>query len=130
MQDLFAEQLKALRAASSRGSWETSKQRSIWRLRGFFPWIVGDEQAALDLAAALKSEGFLVPAIRYPTVAKGSARLRITVTAAQREDQIRALCEAIRKMTKHERRSNPKCLNDEDPSRTSFCHWDFVFLRH
>ncbi len=67
-----------------------------------FPWIVGDEQAALDLARALQNEGFLVPAIRYPTVAKGSARLRITVTAAHREDQIRALCEAIRKMTKHE----------------------------
>ena len=61
-----------------------------------FPWIVGDEQVALDLAAALKSEGFLVPAIRYPTVAKGSARLRITITAAHREDQIRAFCEAIK----------------------------------
>src|SRR5216110_45619 len=47
-----------------------------------FPWIVGDEQAAIDLAASLQSEGFLVPAIRYPTVAKGSARLRITVTAS------------------------------------------------
>ncbi len=68
--------------------------------RGFFPWIVGDDQAALDLAAALKSEGFLVPASRYPTVAKGSARLRITVRASHTEDQIRALCEAIRKMTK------------------------------
>jgi len=68
--------------------------------RGFFPWIVGDDQAALDLAAALKSEGFLVPASRYPTVAKGSARSRITVRASHTEDQIRALCEAIRKMTK------------------------------
>jgi 8-amino-7-oxononanoate synthase len=67
-----------------------------------FPWIVGDEQAALDLAASLKSEGFLVPAIRYPTVAKGAARLRITVTAAHQEDQIKALCQAIKKMTKHE----------------------------
>ena len=62
-----------------------------------FPWIVGDEQVALDLAAALKSEGFLVPAIRYPTVAKGSARLRITVTALHTEDQIRALSEAIKR---------------------------------
>jgi 8-amino-7-oxononanoate synthase len=67
-----------------------------------FPWIVGDEQAALNLSAALKNEGFLVPAIRYPTVARGAARLRITVIAAHREDQIRALCEAIRKVTKHE----------------------------
>ena len=60
-----------------------------------FPLIIGDEQAALDLAASLKSEGFLVPAIRYPTVAKGAARLRITVTAAHQEDQIKALCHAI-----------------------------------
>jgi len=67
-----------------------------------FPWIVGDEQAAIDLASALQSEGFFVPAIRYPTVAKGAARLRITVTAAHEEDQIRALCKAIRKMTKSE----------------------------
>jgi len=64
-----------------------------------FPWIVGDEQAALDLAAALKSEGFLVPAIRYPTVAKGSARLRITITALHQEDQIQSLCEAIKHLT-------------------------------
>jgi glycine C-acetyltransferase/8-amino-7-oxononanoate synthase len=61
-----------------------------------FPLLVGGEQAALDLAAALKTEGFPVPAIRYPTVAKGSARLRITVTAAHEEDQIRALCRAIK----------------------------------
>jgi 8-amino-7-oxononanoate synthase len=63
-----------------------------------FPWIVGDEQAALDLAAALQREGFVVPAIRYPTVAKGTARLRITVTAVHQEDQIRALCDAIKRL--------------------------------
>ncbi len=62
-----------------------------------FPWTVGDEQAAIDLASALQSEGFLVPAIRYPTVAKGSARLRITVTASHGENQIRSLCEAIKR---------------------------------
>jgi 8-amino-7-oxononanoate synthase len=67
-----------------------------------FPWIVGAEQAALDLASALQSEGFFVPAIRYPTVAKGAARLRITVTAAHEEAQIRALCKAIKKLTKSE----------------------------
>src|SRR5437588_10219954 len=64
------------------------------------PWLVGDEQAALDLATALKSEGFLVPAIRYPTVAKGSARLRITVTAAHEENHIRSLCEAIKRLSR------------------------------
>ncbi|HAF03711.1 MAG TPA: 8-amino-7-oxononanoate synthase [Spartobacteria bacterium] len=64
-----------------------------------FPWIVGAEQAAIDLARALQKEGFFVPAIRYPTVAKGSARLRITVTAAHTEEQIRSLCEAIARLT-------------------------------
>jgi len=59
------------------------------------PWIVGDEQAAIDLSRSLQTEGFLVPALRYPTVAKGSARLRITVTAAHEEAQIRALCGAL-----------------------------------
>jgi 7-keto-8-aminopelargonate synthetase-like enzyme len=62
-----------------------------------FPWIVGDEKAALNLAGALQSEGFLVPAIRYPTVAKGAARLRITVSAAHEEPQIRSLCQAIKR---------------------------------
>jgi len=61
-----------------------------------FPWIVGDEQATLNVATALESEGFLVPAIRYPTVAKGTARLRIAVTAAHQEAQIRGLCETIK----------------------------------
>jgi 8-amino-7-oxononanoate synthase len=64
-----------------------------------FPWIVGEEQTALQLASALQSEGFLVPAIRYPTVAKGSARLRITVTASHEEDQIRSLCDAIKRLS-------------------------------
>src|SRR5438552_2273607 len=63
-----------------------------------FPWMVGDEQAAIDLASALQREGFFVTAIRYPTVAKGSARLRITVTASHKEDQIRLLCEAITRL--------------------------------
>ncbi len=60
-----------------------------------YPWMVGDEQPALDLARSLRGEGFLVPAIRYPTVAKGSARLRIAVTAAHEDAQILALGEAF-----------------------------------
>ena len=63
------------------------------------PLIVGDEHAALDLSNALQAEGFFVPAIRYPTVAKSAARLRITVTAAHEEDQIRSLAEAIKRLT-------------------------------
>jgi 7-keto-8-aminopelargonate synthetase-like enzyme len=60
-----------------------------------FPWIIGDEQGALNLATTLQNDGFLVPAIRYPTVAEGVARLRIAVPAAREEDQTRAPCDAI-----------------------------------
>src|SRR5947199_2244722 len=61
-------------------------------------WIAGDEQAALELSRALQKERFLVPAIRYPTVARGAARLRITVTASHEENQIRSLCQAIKRL--------------------------------
>jgi 8-amino-7-oxononanoate synthase len=78
---------------------ELNKRRSAVG-SAIFPWIVGDEQAALNLAAAFQSEGFLVRAIRYPTVAKGAARLRITVTAAHQEDQIKALCQTTKRLSK------------------------------
>jgi len=63
------------------------------------PWMVGAEQAAMDLSRSLQNDGFFVPAIRYPTIAKGSARLRITVTAAHQEDHIRSLCQAIKRLS-------------------------------
>jgi 7-keto-8-aminopelargonate synthetase-like enzyme len=64
-----------------------------------FPWIIGDEQTAIDLSRALQIEGFLVPAIRYPTVAKGSARLRVTVTALHDDAQIEGLGDALRRLS-------------------------------
>jgi 7-keto-8-aminopelargonate synthetase-like enzyme len=118
MQDLFAEQLKALRTvsldrhlreiSSSQGSEReidgrrlvnfssndylglandpqlrkaaiasidefgvgAGASRLINACSAIFPWVGGGEQAALDLARALQNEGFLIPAIRYPTVAK------------------------------------------------------------
>ena len=62
---------------------------------------IGSEQAAVDLSRSLQSEGFLVPAIRYPTVAKGAARLRITVTALHSDAEIRSLAEAIQRLRPH-----------------------------
>ena len=63
-----------------------------------FPLVLGQENDAMNFAHALRKEGFFVPAIRYPSVARGSARLRITVTAAHTEGQIRALADAIGKL--------------------------------
>ena len=62
------------------------------------PIPVGDEQAAIDVSRALQAEGLLVPAIRYPTVARGTARLRISVTAAHEEPQIRELAQALNRL--------------------------------
>jgi len=55
------------------------------------PLIIGENEAALSLSQSLLKSGFLVPAIRYPTVPRGTARLRITVSALHREDHIREL---------------------------------------
>jgi 7-keto-8-aminopelargonate synthetase-like enzyme len=63
------------------------------------PWMIGHEHRALDLANALQQEGLFVPAIRYPTVARGAARLRVTVSAAHSEAQIDSLGEAIRRLS-------------------------------
>lgn len=59
------------------------------------PVILGSEQAALDAAAHLLKAGFLVPAIRYPTVARGTARLRITFSAAHRREAVLALVKTM-----------------------------------
>ncbi|HEY1769120.1 MAG TPA: 8-amino-7-oxononanoate synthase [Chthoniobacterales bacterium] len=62
------------------------------------PWTIGEEQEALDLSRALRERGLLVPAIRYPTVARGSARLRIAVSASHSGAQIARLGDALRQL--------------------------------
>jgi 8-amino-7-oxononanoate synthase len=59
------------------------------------PFICGDEQRALDAAAALLATGLLVPAIRPPTVPPGSSRLRVTVSAAHTEEHVGRLLRAL-----------------------------------
>lgn len=60
------------------------------------PWIVGSEAQAMGRAAALRDAGVFVPAIRFPTVARGAARLRFTVSAAHTPDDIARLAKALR----------------------------------
>ena len=60
------------------------------------PIIVGSEAAALEAAAALAEAGFLVTAIRPPTVPPGTARLRFTFTAGHAVAQVTALADAVR----------------------------------
>ena len=63
------------------------------------PWIVGEAGAALTLSRQLEAEGFLVVAIRPPTVPVGSARLRFTFSAAHDEATVDALASAVLRLT-------------------------------
>lgn len=53
-----------------------------------FPLMIGDEAEALQIAQQLEKKGFLVPAIRYPTVAHQQARLRLTLSSKHEKNQI------------------------------------------
>jgi 8-amino-7-oxononanoate synthase len=55
------------------------------------PLIIGDERAALEASERLLDSGLLVPAIRPPSVPPGTARLRITVSAAHTRAQVNRL---------------------------------------
>ncbi|SFS16412.1 8-amino-7-oxononanoate synthase [Dyella sp. OK004] len=59
------------------------------------PLLLGEAQTALDGAQALEAQGFLVGAIRPPTVPQGKARLRITLSAAHEEEHVDRLLEAL-----------------------------------
>ncbi|PVZ87046.1 8-amino-7-oxononanoate synthase [Serratia sp. S1B] len=59
------------------------------------PLVVGDNQQALFLAQRLREQGLWVTAIRPPTVPPGSARLRITLTAAHQTEDIERLLEVL-----------------------------------
>jgi 7-keto-8-aminopelargonate synthetase-like enzyme len=64
------------------------------------PLILGGEERALSEGARLQEAGFFVPAIRYPTVPRKTARLRITLSAAHTPEQIRGLAAALRENAK------------------------------
>ncbi len=59
------------------------------------PLLFGDNDSALKAAQKLEARGFLLTAIRPPTVAEGKARLRVTLSASHDEAQIDALLEAL-----------------------------------
>ena len=60
------------------------------------PIVLGDEQRALDASARLLADhGLLVPAIRPPTVAPGTSRLRVALSAAHTDDEVERLAKAL-----------------------------------
>jgi 8-amino-7-oxononanoate synthase len=61
------------------------------------PLVVGTSESALQAAARLEESGFLVVPIRPPTVAEGSARLRVCFTASHSGDDVARLAKTVRK---------------------------------
>lgn len=64
------------------------------------PLLIGDNQRALELSAALRERGIWVAAIRPPTVPQGTARLRITLSAAHTEADVERLIGALHELAK------------------------------
>ncbi|MES1199034.1 MAG: aminotransferase class I/II-fold pyridoxal phosphate-dependent enzyme [Pseudomonadota bacterium] len=63
------------------------------------PLVLGSPERALAAAAKLEAQGFLVVAIRPPTVPEGTARLRFAFTAEHSDEDVDRLAEAVRALT-------------------------------
>lgn len=95
-------------AQSSEGE---ARRKSLWRFvdllnsklqmqnsrfrSAIIPILIGDESKALAAAATLRAKNIFIPAIRYPTVARGQARLRVTLTAAHSANETDSLAAAL-----------------------------------
>jgi 7-keto-8-aminopelargonate synthetase-like enzyme len=89
-----------------------ARQKKLWARAGEFqsaignrqsaipsviiPIIIGKEEKAVQAAAQLREQNIFVPAIRYPTVARGRARLRVTLTAAHTTKEVTQLANALK----------------------------------
>lgn len=62
------------------------------------PIHVGTETGAVQLSATLFERGYYIPAIRFPTVPRGKARLRISLTAAHTADEVRSLSATLKQL--------------------------------
>ena len=62
------------------------------------PFLIGDESKAVEVATQLRKRGIFVPAIRYPTVARGKARLRVTLTAAHTAKDVSQLVSVLKNL--------------------------------
>ena len=78
--------------ASSMGSGASTMPKPI------VPVIIGDERRAVAASEALLDLGYWVPAIRPPTVAPGTSRLRITLSAAHSDTDVDGLLAALEQL--------------------------------
>jgi 7-keto-8-aminopelargonate synthetase-like enzyme len=89
----LSERVKDTRAGMASLGWQAPEATSA-----ILPLIVGEESVAMNMSFALREAGILLPAIRYPTVARGAARLRLTLTAAHTPEDVLTLLRALREL--------------------------------
>lgn len=65
------------------------------------PIVIGDEAKAMQISAKLQEQGILIPAIRYPTVAKGQARLRASLMATHTREQLQTAATVMADVIRH-----------------------------
>ncbi|MBR1609601.1 MAG: aminotransferase class I/II-fold pyridoxal phosphate-dependent enzyme, partial [Kiritimatiellae bacterium] len=87
----FAERLRALGVEARTSS-------------AIVPIVVGDEREAVEASAQLLDGGFWIPAIRYPSVARGAARLRASTMSSHSREDLAAAAEAVAKALRRARR--------------------------
>ena len=88
--------VRALRAALARLPLPHPFVPDLEEVGPIVPVVLGPDHAALALSRSLADRGFFVPAVRPPTVAEGTARLRFTLSAAHTEADVLDLAEALR----------------------------------
>jgi len=69
-------------------------------LSAIVPIVIGDEAKAMQVSAKLQEQGILIPAIRYPTVAKGQARLRASLMVTHTREQLQIAATTIAQIIK------------------------------
>jgi len=95
--DAQREQLRQL-AAQLRDGLAGTRWRLLPSPTAIQPVIIGDNFEALRVAAALFERSLWVPAIRPPTVATGTARLRVSLSAAHTAQQVGQLVDALKEL--------------------------------
>jgi glycine C-acetyltransferase len=70
------------------------------RYSPIIPIIIGSEKKAIEISSNLLKKGFFIQAIRYPTVEKNKARLRVSLSASHKENQIVHVIKTLTKIIK------------------------------
>ena len=96
-EDWRRERIRAL-VATLRAGLAGTRYRLLPSDTAIQPIIVGGNEAALALSRALFERGIWVPAIRPPTVPAGTARLRVSLSAAHDIDDVQRLVNALREL--------------------------------